>query len=572
MAKISKIALIFLFFCLLPVAVDAATLSFFPSSGGYAVGKTLSVNVYVSSSSQAINAASGVISFPQDKLEVISLSKSGSIFTLWVQEPSFSNSAGTINFEGIVLNPGFTGATGKIITINFKIKAAGIALLNFSSGSTLANDGKGTNILTSQGNAQFNFESMVSNTSETITPSAIFGTPSAPQIFSSTHPDSTKWYAQKDAKFTWPVPSGITGVRLLIGKNPTAIPSVIYIPAIHEKKILNLSDGIWYFHAQFRNAKGWGEISHFRFQIDTSPPDPLFIKFLHGEKMTDPSPIITFNTIDGLSGIDHYQIKVGSESFFEIDPNVLSNPYALPPQPPGENTVIVQAYDKAGNSTTATQNFDVLALESPQITRYQANITEGDLLEVAGKTYPTSDVSLLLSQENGQALEQKTRSNLSGDFTVIWSNKLMAGTYGIQVQVTDNKGAKSLPSEKVTITVAKSTIFRAGTWAVDFLTIIIPFIFLIFAFLFILWHGWHKFSLMRKHLRKEVREVESSVHRAFDLLKENIREQIKMLEKTRTKRQLTEEEEKIINELKNNLDDAEKFIRKGIEDIEKEVK
>ncbi len=56
------------------------------------------------------------------------------------------------------------------------------------------------------------------------------------------------------------------------------------------------------------------------------------------------------------------------------------------------------------------------------------------------------------------------------------------------------------------------------------------------------------------------------------MLKEAIREQIKMLEKTKTKRQLTEEEEKIINRLKKDLDDAEKFVRKEIEDIEKEVK
>ena len=102
-----------------------------------------------------MNAASGAISFPPDKLEVISLSKTGSIFTLWVQEPLFSNSSGAVNFEGIALNPGFTGIGGKLITVNFKAKAAGAAVLNFSSGSVLANDGKGTNILANLGSAQF---------------------------------------------------------------------------------------------------------------------------------------------------------------------------------------------------------------------------------------------------------------------------------------------------------------------------------------------------------------------------------------------------------------------------------
>lgn len=73
-------------------------------------------------------------------------------------------------------------------------------------------------------------------------------------------------------------------------------------------------------------------------------------------------------------------------------------------------------------------------------------------------------------------------------------------------------------------------------------------------------------------MRKEIREAESALHKAFDVLKEDIRDQVKLLEKTRTKRQLTEEEEKIIKQLRKDLDDAEKFVRKEIEDIEKEIK
>ncbi len=212
--KIIFYLILFSAFCfLLSVSsANAASLYFSPSSGSYAVGDSFSVSVYVSSTDQAINAASGAILFPQDKLEISSLSKSGSIFSLWVQEPSFSNSAGTVNFEGIVLNPGFTGANGKIITLNFKVKTAGAGLLNFSSGSVLTNDGKGTNILTSLGNAQFNLGGAAPTVPEATTPSAVSGAPSAPQIFSPTHPDPNKWYTVKDAKFTWEVPPGTTTV------------------------------------------------------------------------------------------------------------------------------------------------------------------------------------------------------------------------------------------------------------------------------------------------------------------------------------------------------------------------
>lgn len=147
MVKIYTITLLFLLLGFLPVSADAAALSFFPSSDSYGVGDTFSVNVYVESTDQAMNAASGVVSFPTDSLEVVSLSKTGSIFSLWIDEPFFSNSAGAIGFEGIVLNPGFTGASGKIITITFRAKSEGQASLSFSSGSVLANDGLGTSIL-----------------------------------------------------------------------------------------------------------------------------------------------------------------------------------------------------------------------------------------------------------------------------------------------------------------------------------------------------------------------------------------------------------------------------------------
>src|SRR3990167_7541668 len=127
MAKVYPLIFFFFLFGLAPLSTDAATLSFSPTAESYAVGSTFSVGVSVGSVDQAINAVSGVISFPWDKLEMVSLSKTGSIFSLWVQEPSFSNSVGTVSFEGIVLNPGFTGASGKILSMTFRAKIAGTA-------------------------------------------------------------------------------------------------------------------------------------------------------------------------------------------------------------------------------------------------------------------------------------------------------------------------------------------------------------------------------------------------------------------------------------------------------------
>jgi len=564
------------FLLLVAPSAEAASLYFSPSSGSYTVGSAFSVSVYISSAEQAMNAAFGIISFPQDKLEATSLSKSGSIFSLWVQEPSFSNAAGTINFEGIVLNPGFTGATGKVISINFRAKAAGVATLNFSSGSVLANDGKGTNILAGLGNAQFSLGGAASTAPtvpESTTPSAVSGAPSAPQISSPTHPDPNEWYAQKDAKFIWTIPSGVTGVRLLVGKIPAAIPTVIYTPAINEKEVANLDDGIWYFHVQLRNANGWGEISHFRFQIDIKPPEPFSIKFIDGKETDNPQPTVIFDTTDALSGINYYKIKIGEGDFFNVsEAEVKNNPYTLPLQSPGKRTILVQAFDIAGNYSTAVEEFIIKPINPPIITDYPQKLQSREILTVKGKSYPDGQVIIWLQKDREEAKGQSVKSGKDGNFVFISDEKMEDGVYKLWAEAIDSRGARSVPTEKFTITVEPAKLFQIGSWTINLLAVLVPIISLIIVLLLIILYGWHKSSLFKRRARKEIHEAESILHKAFNLLKEDIQDQIKLLERTKTKRQLTEEEEKIMSQLKKDLEKAEKTIRKEIEDIEKEIK
>lgn len=135
----------------------AATLHLSPASGDLTVGNILNVSVVVNTQGKAINNADAVINFPASLLEVVAISKSGSIFTLWVEEPAFSNSSGRITFNGGVPTPGFNGSAGRLVTIAFRVKAQGTASVFFSAGSVRANDGLGTDILASMGTASYVF-------------------------------------------------------------------------------------------------------------------------------------------------------------------------------------------------------------------------------------------------------------------------------------------------------------------------------------------------------------------------------------------------------------------------------
>lgn len=137
------LALAFFLVAFVPFGAEAATMSLSPASGTYTVGQRVIVNVTVTSD-VAMNAASGVVSFPTDLFSVEYVNK-GSVLNFWVTEPSYSNATGRVTFEGVSLS-GFQGSNGSVLTMALRAKKTGQATIAFESGQILANDGQGTDI------------------------------------------------------------------------------------------------------------------------------------------------------------------------------------------------------------------------------------------------------------------------------------------------------------------------------------------------------------------------------------------------------------------------------------------
>ena len=146
--KRSFLVILFLFF-LFPWITLAADLFISSSSQNISAGSEFTIFVKVNTSSKYINNAEGIVSYPKNLVEFVSISKSSSIFDLWINEPSNSSSSGTISFNGGVRSPGFSGSSGTIFSAKFKAKSSGIAVFSFSSAFARENDGLGTDILTS---------------------------------------------------------------------------------------------------------------------------------------------------------------------------------------------------------------------------------------------------------------------------------------------------------------------------------------------------------------------------------------------------------------------------------------
>ncbi|MDF1497934.1 MAG: cohesin domain-containing protein [Patescibacteria group bacterium] len=549
-----------------------ASLYLSPASGSYKIGQSFTVNVFVSSAEQAMNAAQGTILFPTDKLSVVSISKSGSVVNLWTQEPSFSNSARTVSFEGIVLNPGFTGSAGKMISINFTTKAAGDAVVSFSSGSILANDGKGTNIFSGFSNARFNIESVVSTPTPPVstTPSSSAKTPPAPIVYSSTHPNPNEWYNNESPKFLWAITNDITGVSFLINDQPLSNPGSISDGLVSEKQFKNIEDGIGYFHLRLKNVSGWGAISHFRFNVDTKVPTDFIINFSSKEELLKEGLKAKFSANDDLSGINRFEVKIDNYETL-LFPDSESKTYDLPILDPGKHNIAVKVFDNAGNFIADFKEIEIKALDPPKIKEYSSELTTNSFLVVKGSTYPNASLEIWTQKNTEMPVSHKINANEYGNFVFIEEHKLETGVYKLWIEAVNELGLKTEKSKEIFISVQESNLSKLKIIVKDLMVVISVLIssllFLSFFVLFMI----KKVKLSKRKLRKEVHEAEDILEKSFSALYEDMAEQLESLEKIGSKRKLTKEEKKIKKKFKDNLKIAENFIRKEIEDIEKEI-
>ncbi len=339
-------------------------MSFSPSSGSYEVGSSFTVGVYAESTAVVLNALSGVIAYPQDLLDLVSISKNQSVISLWVQEPTFSNTSGTAGFEGIVLNPGFIGSNGKLITLTFKVKAKGVSVLTFSSGSMLANDGEGSEVPSSKGKGQFTLTEATATQIEQLAPAVPTQEktkllPALPVIASESNPAGA-WSSKVDGDFIFTIPNDVDALRLLLDETPSSTPTVVYEPAITSKKIFDIKEGISYLHVQYRNIYGWGTILHYTVQIDTKSPTSLGVE-------ETAVGTFKFTAQDNLSGIALYRVHIdgGESTSIKSDGAYI---YSVLETTTGQHTLTVEVFDQAGNSTSTSRLFSipVLAEETPQ--------------------------------------------------------------------------------------------------------------------------------------------------------------------------------------------------------------
>lgn len=503
------------------------------------------------------------IVFSTQTLELTSVRKIGSIITMWAEEPSFSNATGKASFEGVILNPGFSGSQGKIATLSFRVKKKGVAIVTITSGSVLANDGEATNVLATLGSASFTTDGEYDDKLESpiVTSNAL-----PPNIRSTSYPDSTKWYTSKDGVFDWDLPPDVTAVRTLYDDDITSNPARIYSPPIANRSFVVDGEGELYMHVQFQTEDGWGEVSHYKFQIDTKPPTDITATFPEGSVTNNPKPSILVVATDTLSGIGNIGLTVDDDKE-ELYPYVASNMYLLPKKNAGKHSVLVNAYDKAGNKVSTKVDYTIDQITVPTVTDYTKNVELGNPFVVTGTTYPQAIIEVTLTDTNGTPLSQSTTADQNGTYSLGWAKKLNTGVYEMRLRAIDSKGAVSEYTEIKVVKVDHIPLIRFGIFIMNWLSLILVSILSLVAIMATFWYSIVQFSKFRRRVRRSMREAETTLKANVLGLRMDTEEFHTLLLKAEKKRELTKEESAILKKFKKRLDVTEREIEKKLEEI-----
>jgi hypothetical protein len=344
----------------------AADVTLVPSTGSYSSGQTFTVTVRAVPGGDNINAVESTLNFDPTVLSVVSVSRDGSVFSLWTTEPSFNNANGTITFGGGSPTP-FT-STSNIITVTFRAVANGTANVTFGDTSVLAADGRGTDVFGSATNGSYTIAAATTPTpNDTPTPTPtptdtnqeeaiIFGDPPRPpEVGSQTFLDADVWYNRTDGVFTWTIPFDVDAVAVEIADDPENVPQenedAIIDPPVEDFIISeeNIKDGVQYVSVNFRNQVGWGAVTNRKLMIDTTAPEPFAINVRAGSS-PDSFPLLNFEAQDITSGIAYYDMTVADKEPVRITPDEARLGYLIKELEDGTYTVKVVATDLAGNT------------------------------------------------------------------------------------------------------------------------------------------------------------------------------------------------------------------------------
>jgi hypothetical protein len=225
----------------------------------------------------------------------------------------------------------------------------------------------------------------------------------------------------------------------------------------------------------------------------------------------------------------------------------------------------------------------IVKLTTPIFTDYTTNIKEGEYIVVKGLADPMTRIimnSENTSSFNGEVVRKSTiiESNDKGLFTYVSENRASNGLYVITAQAYKKDGAESettlpiqisvSPIQEIPLPVALEPIPDVSFFSniSNSLSVVIPIVGLIILLILLTIWGWYRIWHYKEYMQKKLIRTRNLVSKSFDILNEDVSEEVKIFKKIKNSQPLTPKEQLIINQLKDDLDSAQKIIMNDIKD------
>jgi hypothetical protein len=574
MKMISKINIgltIFMFSFLFSLTANAATIELNLEKAIVSASSSpdIAVLVTINSEGQDINTAQSVITFPANLLEATKIDISDSVFTFWLEQPSFDNAKGEIRFVGGSTS-GFTGPGLRVMRVEFKVKGSGTGRLSITDGAITASDGTGSNVYNTAKGLDINIPTTAEFQAVKIERAAQEATlakqlPAQMGLSIPFYPDQTKWNNHAASfKATWNISPDTLQAGLALDKNPNTIPDASADALVGSKIFPALADGVWYLHLRYKNNIGWGSTLHYRIALDTTPPSAFKIISDSGFQTNNPKPVISYASSDLVSGINNYIIRLDGA----VATTTNKTSYTFSPLLPGTHQLVVVAVDKAGNSTSETVKLEILPITSPTISYVNRNIIVDEGSIVAGGTaLPKVNVLVQVQNDQKQIVAKQTAiSDENGNWNIVINQTLGVGNYQLLVTAQDKNMASSFPAISDVIKVKQRPVLALGgleinqTWF--FVDLIIILIGAFFA-------GWFAYRKWREKLGKRVIIAQRDVINIFDNLDKDINELLKNYTEGTLDKGHVFQMKSTLKNMKENLEKSRRYVVDNIREIEK---
>lgn len=331
----------------IPYPLYNSTLRLQPDFGIYDINFTQRFSIVVDTGDEAINTVDLTLTFDPQAINIEDLEVNNDTCS-YVIEKTIDSEKGTITLVCALFQASDHNSSLTIADLVVKPKKTGIFSIGFDQDHTrvLASDGLGTNVLRSSQASSYRVDNFAKNlTSSTIAPTDTNARSFV--VFSTSHPNQSRWYNKHSASFAWQGTSNAV-YTYEFDNSPDTIPSKLHTTQNSSVDVDIPGDGIFYFHLQLASG---GPIAHYRIQSDSTPPTINALKASAKQIFTGDVVRFSFDGYDIGSGIQkNYYIDLGNKLFLPIGSELF-----VPFLEAGEQKITLRVYDLAGNYSEKSQ-------------------------------------------------------------------------------------------------------------------------------------------------------------------------------------------------------------------------